>query len=373
MSPTTKDDEVFLRRALDLAKAGIGLTSPNPCVGAVVVSAAGEVLGQGTHTYDGQKHAEVLALEQAGTRARGATLYLNLEPCCHQGRTPPCVEAVIGAGISRVVDSMQDPNPLVAGNGFARLRAAGIVVEVGGLESEARKLNEAFACYILHQRPFVTLKTAMTLDGKIAPPPGTARTESNRWITGEAARAHVQELRHASDAILTGVGTVLADDPLLTDRTGKARRRRLLRVVLDSHLRLPLTSRLVQTAQQDVLVFCTGADEEKKKRLEGLGILVERAGAKDSSEPPDWRHVLGRLGEMKITSVMIEGGAQVNGSALGAGAVDKVFLFYYPQLLGGNAVPFASSSRHALPALALKHVSLHRFAADFAVEGYFID
>ncbi len=225
-----------MRRALELARMGTALASPNPCVGAVIVDAAGNVVGEGFHTYAGLKHAEVLALETASDKARGGTLYLNLEPCCHQGRTPPCVDAVLQAGIKRVVVAMRDPNPLVCGKGLERLRGAGVEVVEGILEGEARKLNEAFARYIRTKLPLVTLKAGMTLDGKIAPPPGESASPSalgaggasGGWITSVEARSHVQELRHASDAILVGVGTIVADDPLLTDRTGLERRRPLL-------------------------------------------------------------------------------------------------------------------------------------------------
>src|SRR6202522_3249725 len=212
--PDRKTDERFLSRALDLARQGIGFTSPNPCVGAVIVDSNGTVVGTGSHTYDGVKHAEILALEQAGEKARGATLYINLEPCSHQGRTGPCADALIAAGISRVIASQQDPNPLVSGQGFDKLRAAGIEVSVGVLEEEAKTLNESFAKYIRHHVPLVTLKAAMTLDGKIAPPPNQSANHSapgaldstrTDWITGESARAHVQELRHQHDAILVGV------------------------------------------------------------------------------------------------------------------------------------------------------------------------
>lgn len=234
-------DEQFMQQALELAGKGIALASPNPCVGAVLVDGKGEVIGCGTHIYEGRKHAEVLAMEAAGDRARSATLYVNLEPCSHVGRTGPCADAVIAAGVKRVVVSMRDPNPAVAGRGLARLRDAGIEVQEGLGQTEARKLNESFAKYIRRKTPFVTLKTAMTLDGKIAPPPGEGTTPgalgsltaSGGWITSEEARAHVQELRHANDAIMVGVGTIIADDPLLTDRTGLPRRRPLLRVILD--------------------------------------------------------------------------------------------------------------------------------------------
>src|SRR5271169_1479784 len=276
--PDHSTDEQFLRRALDLARQGIGLASPNPYVGAVIVGTRGNIVGTGFYTYDGVKHAEVLALEQAGGSARGGTLYINLEPHSHEGRTPPCTDALIAAGIQRVVASMPDPNPKVSGRGFEKLGAAGVHVEVGGLEAEARRLNEAFARYIRHAVPLVTLKSAMTLDGKIAPPPAdvtkrSAGIPAGGWITGAAARANVQQQRHQSDAILVGVGTILADDPLLTDRSGDPRRRPLLRVILDSHLRLPLESRLVQSVgndvyNKDVLVFCSSPDEKKKAELE---------------------------------------------------------------------------------------------------------
>src|ERR1700683_2665086 len=264
--PDAATDELFLRRALDLARQGIGLASPNPYVGAVIVDAHGNIAGAGGYTYDGVKHAEVRALDQAGDKARGGTLYINLEPHSHQGRTPPCTDALIAAGIHRVVASMPDPNPKVSGRGFEKLRAAGVQVEVGGLEAEARLLNEAFARYVRHGIPLVTLKAAMTLDGRIAPPPAVGLnsvvgTPPGGWITGEDARAHVHQQRHRSDAIMVGAGTILADDPLLTDRSGNSRRRPLLRVILDSHLRLPSDSRVVLRAANDVLVFYSSADE----------------------------------------------------------------------------------------------------------------
>ena len=216
MTTSRDTHELFLRRALDLAGQCIGLTSPNPCVGAVIVDAKGAIVGSGSHTYDGLKHAEILALEQAGEKARGATLYINLEPCSHRGRTGPCADALIAAGIAGVVACMRDPNPVVSGQGFAKLRSAGINVSSGLVEEEAKALNEAFAKYIRQHIPLVTLKAAMTLDGKIAPPANqspnlaTGNTTRSAWITGESARAHVQELRHQSDAILVGVGTVIA-------------------------------------------------------------------------------------------------------------------------------------------------------------------
>ena len=384
MAKLTQTDESFLRRSIELAGAGVALTSPNPNVGAVIVSAAGEVGGSGSYTYEGVKHAEVLALEQAGNKARGATLYLNLEPCSHQGRTPPCTEAIIKAGIRRVVASIQDPNPMVSGRGFARLQAAGVEVHIGGLEEEARHLNESFAKYIRHKTPLTTLKAAMTLDGKIAPPPGESHNPTalgaggttGGYITSETARAHVHELRHQHDAILVGVGTIIADDPLLTDRSGRPRRRPLLRLILDSHLRLPHDSRVVKTAKDDVVVLCSFAEEKKKQALRARGIRVEQVSPVMPDGRPDMIGIVRRLGEMEITSLLIEGGAMVNWAALAAEVVDKVFLYYAPKILAGTgSVPFAAGAgfRKMSEAAHIKSLKLHRFGEDFAVEGYLRD
>lgn len=377
-------DAVLMDKALELARAGVGLVSPNPTVGAVIADAQGRILGTGSHTYDGVKHAEILALQEAGEKARGGALYINLEPCSHQGRTPPCAEAVISAGIKRVVASMEDPNPLVSGRGFAKLRAAGVQVEIGLHAEQARRLNEAFAQYVRRKIPLVTLKAAMTLDGKIAPPPGEGETPTalgaggatGGWITSEVARAHVQELRHESDAILVGVGTIIADDPLLTDRTGQPRRRPLLRLILDSHLRLPHTSRVVKTAKDDVLVLCSFAEEKKKQALQALGIRVEQIAPPMRDGRPDMKSVVKRLGELEVTSLLIEGGAMVNWAALAAKIVDKVFLYYAPKILAGTgSVPFAAGAgyRHIHEAASVKSFRLHRFGEDFAVEGYLRD
>lgn len=379
-------DEQLLRRALQLARQGIGLASPNPHVGAVIVDSLNNIAGTGVYTYDGVKHAEIHSLEQAGDKARGGTLYINLEPHSHQGRTPACTDALIAAGIRRVVASMSDPNPKVSGGGFEKLRAAGVQVEVGGLDKEARRLNEAFARYIRCGTPFVTLKTAMTLDGKIAPPPGSgskrdAETPAGGWITGEAARANVQQQRHECDAIMVGVGTVIADNPLLTERSGCPRRRPLLRVILDSHLRLPLESRLVQsvgaagTSKRDVLVFCSTPDENKKRELEARGIRVEQV-SHTADKRPDLQGVLRRLGQLEITSVMIEGGSTLNAAALASSVIDKVFLYYAPKIMAAaGSLPFASRPRSPQEneTLQLRDLLLHRFGDDFAVEGYLRD
>jgi diaminohydroxyphosphoribosylaminopyrimidine deaminase / 5-amino-6-(5-phosphoribosylamino)uracil reductase len=378
VTTSRETDEKFLRQALDLAKQGIALTSPNPCVGAVIVDQKGSTVGVGSHTYEGMKHAEVLALEQAREKARGGTLYINLEPCSHQGRTPPCADAIIAAGIRRVVASMEDPNPQVRGQGFARLRAAGIEVRTHILEADARKLNEAFAKYIRHRTPLVTLKAAMTLDGKIgAPPPKKRKPDAAaEWITGDAARAHVQQLRHESDAIMVGVGTVIADDPLLTDRTGQPRRRSLLRVILDSRLRLPLESRVVQTAHDDLLVLCSFAEEKKKKQLVKRGVRVEQIPKPTAEGHPALTAVLRHLGEREITSLLVEGGSIVNWAALAENIVDKVFLYYAPRILGGTAsVSLAGGAGFPRlnDAAHVKCVSIHHFGEDFAVGGYLKD
>jgi diaminohydroxyphosphoribosylaminopyrimidine deaminase/5-amino-6-(5-phosphoribosylamino)uracil reductase len=393
------NDARYMNQALELARRGIALASPNPRVGAVLVSTEGKIVGRGTHAYDGVKHAEVLAIEAAGEKARDATLYLNLEPCSHVGRTGPCAEAIVDAGIKRVVVAMRDPNPLVAGRGLGRLQSAGIEVLEGLYEAEARKLNEAFAKYIRYKTPFVTLKTAMTLDGKIAPPPGDGLTvgtmnsmaSTGGWITSEIARAHVHEMRHANDAIMVGVGTVIADDPLLTDRTGLPRRRPLLRVILDSRLRLPLDSRVVRTADYDVVVFCCFAEEHKRRELEAHGIIVEQvpmrqpledgtipfpSGAPATDGRPDLERVMARLGEREITGVIIEGGAMVNWASLSAGIVDKIFFYYAPKILAGTgSIPLALGAgyRRISEAAYVRSLTLHRFGEDFAVEGYLRD
>lgn len=383
-SSSRENDEYFLHRALELARKGIGLTSPNPCVGAIVVDSEGRVIGLGTHTFEGIKHAEVLALERAGEKARGATLYINLEPCSHQGRTGACADAVIAAGVRRVVACMQDPNPLVAGKGFERLRNAGVSVASGILEEEAKVLNEAFAKYIRRRTPLVTLKSAMTLDGKIAPPPGELHHPtalgsggaSGGWITSEVARGHVQELRHGHDAIMVGVGTIIADDPLLTDRSGLPRRRPLLRVIVDSRLRLPPESRVVKTAKDDVLVLCSFAEEKRKRELQDQGIRVEQVPVGVGDGRPDMAQIVRRLGTMEITSLLVEGGAMINGAALASGIVDKVFLYYAPKILAGTgSVPFATGPgfAHMSDAAGVKAIRLHRFGEDFAVEGYLRD
>ncbi|MBZ5540155.1 MAG: bifunctional diaminohydroxyphosphoribosylaminopyrimidine deaminase/5-amino-6-(5-phosphoribosylamino)uracil reductase RibD [Acidobacteriia bacterium] len=365
-------DIPFMERALALARKGAGLASPNPMVGAVIVR-DGELVGEGSHQYQGRDHAEIIALKAAGEKARGATLYVSLEPCCHTGRTGPCTGAILAAGIRRVVAAMQDPNPAVAGQGFEQLRAAGVEADGGVLEEDAQRLNEPFACWIRTRQPMVTLKSALTLDGQLALPQTRKKQKSSTWITSEESRAEVHRMRHASDALLTGVGTVLADDPLMTDRSGLDRRRRLLRVVLDSKLRLPLASRLVETAGDDLLVFTLAPrGTARVKRLEraGVEVLTLRAPARSPGRIP-LRKVLQELGRRDILSVLLEAGSELNGAALAAGIVHKLVLFYAPKLAGETGVPFARAKNLALPPLA--KVRLRQFGPDFAIEGYLRD
>jgi len=366
-------DELFAAQALRLAHKGVGLASPNPCVGALVVDELGRVVGRGFHDYDRRLHAEIIALEEAGPLARGNTLYLNLEPCSHTGRTGPCAKAVIEAGVARVVCSMEDPNPMVSGRGFAMLRAAGIEVEVGTLQEPARKLNEAFAKFIRTGVPMVTLKAALTLDGKIAPAKAKEKAEVI-YLSGEKTQEHVHALRHASDAILIGVGTALTDNPQLTDRSGHHRRRPLLRVVVDSQLRIPLTSRLVATAKDDLIVFCCDPDSAKRTALENCGVLVVSVAA-NAQGRTDLSEVLKKLGSLDILSLLVEGGSEVNSAFLSAGLADKLWLHFSPWLYGPAAVPWikmGAALEGTFPA-ALHGISVHHFPPDIGIEAYLHD
>ncbi|MCC7499011.1 MAG: bifunctional diaminohydroxyphosphoribosylaminopyrimidine deaminase/5-amino-6-(5-phosphoribosylamino)uracil reductase RibD [Bryobacterales bacterium] len=357
-----------MTEALALARQGVGRTSPNPAVGAVIVK-DGEIVGRGSHTWAGVDHAETIALREAGERAREATLYATLEPCSHQGRTPPCANAVAAAGIRRVVAAMEDPNPVVRGAGFRALRDAGIEVEVAAAHAvEAEKINEAYVHFMRTGRPLVLLKAAVTLDGKIAAP-----EDNSGWITSEVARRHVQLLRHQSDAILTGIGTVLADDPRLNDRSGKERARPLLRVVLDSQLRVPLASRLVSGVQDDVLIVTTSAaSQERRRALEMRGVKV--ATCDGASGRTDFPSVIRLLAEQRYQSLMIEAGSKINWAALDSGVVDKIFFYYAPKILGGlQSLPVAGGTgkRRRADAILFRNVTLHPIPPDeFAVEAY---
>jgi diaminohydroxyphosphoribosylaminopyrimidine deaminase/5-amino-6-(5-phosphoribosylamino)uracil reductase len=373
-------DTAFMDRALHLAARGVALACPNPMVGAVLVR-DGKIVGEGFHTYDGVRHAEVIALEAAGSEAaRGATLYINLEPCCHTGRTGPCTQALIAAGVTRVVAAIADPHSRVAGRGFRQLRAVGIEVSTGLREAEARRLNEAFAKWIVSRQPLVTLKSALTLDGQLVLPDSSKRarplprTPKDRWISSPESRAQVQLMRHASDALLTGIGTVLADDPLLSDRTGLLRRRKLLRVVMDSRLRLPLRSKLVRSADRDVLVFTRSRENLPKARaLRRAGVEVVRIGGRGTR--PDLRAVIAELGRREILSVLLEAGAILNSAAIAAGIVDKMRVFFAPKVAGfaGKTPGSAAVPNGLRAAQELQNVTMAQFGPDFAVEGYFHD
>ncbi len=360
----------YMSQALDLARQGVGRTSPNPAVGAVVVR-EGAVVGRGFHTYAGKKHAEILAIEEAGEAARGATLYINLEPCCHEGRTGPCADVLIAAGIRRVVAAMEDPNPRVAGQGFARLRAEGVEVELAPeYADEAAALNEPFVHFMRTGRPLVFVKAAVTLDGKIAAP-----DDNKGWITSVEARAHVQKLRHCSDAILTGIGTVLSDDCMLNDRSGMERSRPLLRIVLDSQLRMPPQSRMVTSARGDLVVATTtAASPERRRVLEGAGVAIwtlDGQGGRVSL-----RGVVERLAQECYLSLMIEAGSKVNWAALASGVADKIYFYYAPKILGGlQSLPVVGGTgrRSRNDAIRLHGVKVHNITAEeFAVEAWLV-
>jgi diaminohydroxyphosphoribosylaminopyrimidine deaminase/5-amino-6-(5-phosphoribosylamino)uracil reductase len=351
--PFSITDTALMQRALELARATLGVASPNPQVGCVLAK-DNVIVGEGAHRYDLRDHAEVVALKQAGDDARGATAYVTLEPCSHHGRTGPCANALLDAGVTRVVAATLDPNPLVAGRGMAILQNGGVEAEHGLLQGEARAMNDAFARHILTGMPLVTLKSALSVDGMLAPLPVQRTANAPFWLTGTAAREEVHRFRHACDAILSGIGTVLADDPLMTDRSNLQRRRRLMRVVLDTKCRLPLTSRLVESANEDLIVFCArSASNDRQRALRQRGVVVETmpvltpaqrgTGYGDNARTQiDLRSVLKRLGEMDLLSVLLESGPGLNGAFLAAGLVDKVVLFFSETELGEDAVPFAT-------------------------------
>jgi diaminohydroxyphosphoribosylaminopyrimidine deaminase/5-amino-6-(5-phosphoribosylamino)uracil reductase len=360
----------FMKRALELARRGLGQTSPNPAVGCVIVR-GGEIVGEGFHTWAGVKHAEVLALEQAGSLARGAAAYVSLEPCSHDGRTPPCAAALIEAGIARVAAAMKDPNPRVSGAGFAMLRAAGVEVELmSAFTPEAERINEAFAHFMRTGLPLVTLKAALTLDGKIAAP-----GDNEGWITSGDARRHVQGVRHRHDAILTGIGTLLADDCLLTDRTGEPRSRPLLRIVLDSQLRIPLNSRMVESASGDLLVATTSAaSPDRRKALEARGVEVIVCDEPSGRVNP--RLLIEELARRRYLSLMVEAGSKVNWAVLESAAADKIFFYYAPKILGGmESLPVAGGAGRLRrsDAILFHRVTLHQITdEEFAVEAYLL-
>src|SRR2546425_50098 len=362
----------FIERALELARKGVGLASPNPTVGCVIVGNGvhgGQIVGEGFHQYDWRDHAEIVALKTAGERARGATAYVTLEPCNTTGRTGPCAQALVKAGIARGGAATQDPNPKVARRGVDVLRAADVIGDTGVCEGEARRLNHGFACWIRNGRPFVTLKSAMTLDGQLTLP-NQDKTNQREWITSEESRAEVQKLRHASDALLTGIGTILADDPLLTDRSGLSRRKRLLRVVLDSKLRLSPKARIVETTDNDLLVFTSAKlNSQRARKLLDAGVELMPVGT--MGKHINLKSVLVELGRREITGVLLEAGPTLNGAPLSASIVHKLFLFYSPKIAGDHRVPFAIAPNLKMP--ALQNVRTHQFGPDIGIEAYLRD
>ena len=365
-------DEDFLRLALQLAAQGASLVSPNPLVGSVVVR-NGEVVGRGYHRYQDIKHAEVWALEDAGPLAKGSTVYVNLEPCCHQGdgkRTPPCVDALLEAGVRRVVASIVDPNPKVNGQGFERLRKAGVEVDSGGLEREAIRINEKYLKYVTASRPFVHLKLAMSLDGRIA-----TRGRDSHWVTGEEARAASHALRHEYDAIAVGINTVLADNPLLTDRTGRLRHRALVRVVFDTNLRLPNAAQLVKTVEESgqVIVF-TGRNSAMLNDIDRLASTgVDVVAVESDGGGANLGQCLDELGHRRITSLLIEGGGELAASFLAQRLVDKVTFFYAPRIIGGRdaiAGVGGAGITSMSDAIQLADVEIIRRGDDWEVTGY---
>ncbi|HEV7473894.1 MAG TPA: bifunctional diaminohydroxyphosphoribosylaminopyrimidine deaminase/5-amino-6-(5-phosphoribosylamino)uracil reductase RibD [Pyrinomonadaceae bacterium] len=357
----SETDRSLLRRALELAAQGIGQVSPGPLVGCVIASPEGEIAGEGFYVYEQLKHAETYALEQAGTRARGGTAYVSLEPHAHHGRTPPCTDALIKAGVARVVVPVEDPNPKVSGKGFEHLRAAGVEVSIGLLAGEAEKVNEKYLHYMRTGRPFVHLKLAVSLDGKIA-----TRTGDSRWITGAESRAQAHELRHEYDAILIGAGTARADDPLLTDRSGRKRRRPLLRIVLDEALTTSPESQIYKTATAAPILIFAGSSAPADE-TEGVEIVRDSANGRDLSL------VLDELGRRAIQSVLVEGGANVAGNFLDAGLVNKVTVFIAPRIIGGREAPAAVGGKGVetlIHAIDLEDVVVTPRGKDFEFTGY---
>lgn len=350
-----------MAEALELAREGRGRVAPNPMVGAVLVK-GNRVVGRGAHRNFGGPHAEVEAIADAGRAARGAVLYVTMEPCCHHGKTPACTDAVRRAGVRRVVVAMLDPNPVVHGKGVRCLRAAGISVEVGEMREAARRLNEAYVTFMEEHRPFVVLKVAVTLDGMMA-----AEDGESQWITGPKAREYAQELRREADAVLVGVNTVLKDNPRLTCRVAAGKR--LLRVVLDSRLRFPAQCRLFED-EGPVLVFTAHGGEKRIRELVRAGIEVVRVRA-SAQDRLNWQDVLSELYRRQVTSLLIEGGATVVSSALEAGVVDKACFLHAPKVLGpGKSLSHAMASRRLKAALVLRDVRHQELGEDMLTEGY---
>lgn len=358
----TETDRRMMERALELAKRGVGQVSPGPLVGCVIVSPSGEIAGEGFYIFEELNHAETIALALAGEKARGGTAYVSLEPHAHHGRTPPCTDALIAAGIKRLVAPIEDLNPKVSGKGFAHLRAAGLEVETGLLAEEAAQINEAYLHYMRTGRPFVHLKFAVSLDGKIA-----TRTGDSRWVTGDQSRARVHVLRHAYDAILVGAGTVLKDDPLLTDRSGLPRRRPLVRVVLDDKVQLSPKSKLATTTAESPVLVVGRAEGRDLRGLFDKGVEIL------SLDPKNLLPVLDALGRRSIQSVLVEGGAAIAGSFIDSRLANKITFFVAPKIIGGTDAPIAVGGKgieRMAEALELERISVIQHGRDVEVTGY---
>jgi diaminohydroxyphosphoribosylaminopyrimidine deaminase/5-amino-6-(5-phosphoribosylamino)uracil reductase len=360
-----KDDEQWMKQALRLAEKGWGRTSPNPLVGAVLVK-NGNVVGKGYHAKAGEAHAEIVALQQAKEEARGAVLYLNLEPCTHHGKTPPCAPQIIQSNIKRVVIGMEDPNPLVKGKGMEMLKRAGLEVKVGILEKECQRLNEAFSKFILRKEPFVILKVAATLDGKMA-----TRNGDSKWISGEASRHLVHRWRDRVDGVLVGIGTVLKDDPMLTARIRKGRDP--YRIVLDSRLKIPEEAKVIGTSPSKTIIASTEkAPKDKIEKLEQKGVQILLLDSKQGKI--NLKSCLSKLGEIGMMSLMVEGGSQVNGSFLDEGLIDKLFLFLSPKIMGDPqalGIFGGKGVSSVQEAIVLKEIMTRKIGEDILIESYF--
>ena len=366
------DNKKYMRLTLKLALQAKGRTSPNPLVGAVIVK-NNRIIGRGYHKRAGDSHAEINALNIAGQKATGATLYLNLEPCAHFGRTPPCTKEILSVGIQRVIIAMLDPNPLNCGRGVRELRKGGIEVKIGILEKEARKINEAYLKYITTKRPFVILKTAMSLDGKIA-----TRTGDSRWITTKIARQYVHKLRDEVDAILVGIETVLKDNPRLTVRIetpdSDRQARKPTRIIVDSRARVPLSAKVLNKVAPTIVAVTQVAPSRKIVALKKKGVKVLLL--KNKNGKVDLKELLKRLGKLEITNLLVEGGGRINAAFLKNGLVDKILFFIAPKIIGGEGAPTPVEGEgiaRIKDAISLKNIDIKSFGGDTLIEGYIKD
>jgi len=353
----------FMLRALELARKG--KTSPNPMVGAVLVK-KGRIIAEGFHAYAGGPHAEVVALKKAGNKAKGADLYVSLEPCCHMGRTPPCTDAIIQAGVSRVFAGMKDPNKLVQGKGIRALKAAGIKVSYGLMKDDCEKLNEVFVKFMKTGLPFVSVKTAMSLDGKIA-----TRQGDSQWISGVKARDFVHELRSRNDAILVGTNTILKDNPQLTCRLKRKGVRHPARIILDRKNRIPLKAKVFSNGKTQRVIYVSGPNLSAVREKSLVGKSVEIIKGKTGKSGFDLKHLMKNLAKKDLTSILIEGGGEINGSAISAGIVDRVYAFISPILIGGHQAPGPIGGMGVskiAKAIGMKNVKVKKIGEDLLVE-----